>query len=129
VSPRSVRLWSIVRRWTSLVATAFLLLLCLTGLPLIFHQEIDTMAGVARDRLTACGDRMVGDPRGIGVRLTARLSLSPPDLCVAQPLSALERRVAHQGYARHACDGDRRRDIHSRRQSKKREAMTCPGGP
>jgi uncharacterized iron-regulated membrane protein len=42
-----VRLWSVVHRWTSLVATAFLLLLCLTGLPLIFHHEIDEALGYA----------------------------------------------------------------------------------
>src|ERR1700757_2376064 len=47
VKARSVRLWSIVHRWTSLVATLFLLLLCLTGLPLIFHHEIDEALGYA----------------------------------------------------------------------------------
>jgi len=47
VTARSVRLWSIVHRWTSLVATPFLLLLCLTGLPLIFHHEIDEALGYA----------------------------------------------------------------------------------
>ena len=44
---RSVRIWSIVHRWTSLVSTIFLLLLCLTGLPLIFHHEIDELLGYA----------------------------------------------------------------------------------
>jgi uncharacterized iron-regulated membrane protein len=47
VTARSVRWWSIVHRWTSLVATVFLLLLCLTGLPLIFHHEIDEGLGYA----------------------------------------------------------------------------------
>jgi uncharacterized iron-regulated membrane protein len=47
VTARTVRWWSIVHRWTSLVATAFLLLLCLTGLPLIFHHEIDEALGYA----------------------------------------------------------------------------------
>jgi uncharacterized iron-regulated membrane protein len=47
VTARTVRLWSVVHRWTSLVATAFLLLLCLTGLPLIFHHEIDEALGYA----------------------------------------------------------------------------------
>jgi uncharacterized iron-regulated membrane protein len=41
VTHRSVRLWFLVHKWTSLVCTAFLLMLCLTGLPLIFHDEID----------------------------------------------------------------------------------------
>jgi uncharacterized iron-regulated membrane protein len=47
VRARSVRIWSIVHRWTSLVSTAFLLLLCVTGLPLIFHHEIDELLGYA----------------------------------------------------------------------------------
>jgi uncharacterized iron-regulated membrane protein len=47
VKARSVRIWSIVHRWASLVSTAFLLLLCLTGLPLIFHHEIDELLGYA----------------------------------------------------------------------------------
>jgi uncharacterized iron-regulated membrane protein len=47
VKARSVRIWSIVHRWTSLVSTAFLLLLCLTGFPLIFHHEIDEVLGYA----------------------------------------------------------------------------------
>jgi uncharacterized iron-regulated membrane protein len=45
VKARSVRIWSNVHRWTSLVSTVFLLLLCLTGLPLIFHHEIDELLG------------------------------------------------------------------------------------
>lgn len=39
--PRTVRLWSILHTWSSLLSTAFLLVLCVTGLPLIFHDEID----------------------------------------------------------------------------------------
>lgn len=44
---RTVRLWSVVHTWTSLISTLFLLLLCLTGLPLIFHHEIDECLGYA----------------------------------------------------------------------------------
>ena len=44
---RTVRLWSVVHTWTSLISTLFLLLLCLTGLPLIFHHEIDELLGYA----------------------------------------------------------------------------------
>ncbi|SEA90652.1 PepSY-associated TM helix domain-containing protein [Rubrimonas cliftonensis] len=39
--PVALRRWLWVHRWSSLVCTAFLLMLCLTGLPLIFHDEID----------------------------------------------------------------------------------------
>lgn len=41
----TVRAWSVVHKWTSLVSTAFMLMLCLTGLPLIFHHEIDEALG------------------------------------------------------------------------------------
>jgi uncharacterized iron-regulated membrane protein len=41
----SVRIWFEIHKWTSLVCTLFLLLLCLTGLPLIFHEEIDHALG------------------------------------------------------------------------------------
>src|SRR5262249_27399849 len=41
LSARAVRLWYRIHKWTSLICTAFLLLLCITGLPLIFHDEID----------------------------------------------------------------------------------------
>ena len=40
-------IWSVVHTWTSLISTLFLLLLCLTGLPLIFHHEIDEPLGYA----------------------------------------------------------------------------------
>jgi uncharacterized iron-regulated membrane protein len=36
-----VRTWGRIHRWSSLACTLLLLLLCLTGLPLIFHDEID----------------------------------------------------------------------------------------
>ena len=37
----AIRRWYFVHKWTSLVSTLFLLLLCVTGLPLIFHEELD----------------------------------------------------------------------------------------
>lgn len=37
----TIRAWSWVHKWTSLVCTVFLMMLCITGLPLIFHDEID----------------------------------------------------------------------------------------
>jgi len=38
---RSFRIWASVHTWTSLISMVFLLMLCVTGLPLIFHDEID----------------------------------------------------------------------------------------
>lgn len=43
MTTRGLRRWYVVHRWTSLVCTAFLLMLCVTGLPLIFHAEIDAL--------------------------------------------------------------------------------------
>jgi uncharacterized iron-regulated membrane protein len=45
MTPRSIRVWKVTHKWTSLVCTLFLLMLCLTGLPLIFHDEIDAALG------------------------------------------------------------------------------------
>lgn len=37
----SIRRWSSIHRWSSLVCTLFLFVICVTGLPLIFADEID----------------------------------------------------------------------------------------
>lgn len=41
----SIRRWSWIHKWSSLICTLFLLMLCITGLPLIFHEEIDHLVG------------------------------------------------------------------------------------
>lgn len=45
MSTKALKAWYRVHKWTSLVCTLFLLLLCLTGLPLIFTEEIDVWTG------------------------------------------------------------------------------------
>lgn len=40
-----LRRWAWIHKWSSLVCTVFMLLLCLTGLPLIFHHEIGHLLG------------------------------------------------------------------------------------
>src|SRR5262245_45098823 len=42
---RAIRNWHSGPKWTSLVCTLFLLMLCITGLPLIFYHEIDHATG------------------------------------------------------------------------------------
>ncbi len=42
---KTIRRWSFIHTWTSLICTVFLLLLALTGLPLMFHHEIDHLLG------------------------------------------------------------------------------------
>ncbi len=41
----TIKIWAWVHKWSSLVCTVFMLLLCLTGLPLIFHHEIGHLLG------------------------------------------------------------------------------------
>lgn len=42
---RALRLWSAIHTFTSLVSIIFLLMMCLTGLPLVFHDELDELLG------------------------------------------------------------------------------------
>lgn len=42
---RTLRRWSWVHRWSSVICTLFLLMLCVTGLPLIFYHEIEHALG------------------------------------------------------------------------------------
>src|SRR5687768_26382 len=41
ISASAIRRWCWIHKWSSLVCTVFLLMLCLTGLPLVFHHEIE----------------------------------------------------------------------------------------
>ena len=45
MNSRTIKTWAWVHKWSSLVCTVFMLLLCLTGLPLIFHHEIGHLLG------------------------------------------------------------------------------------
>jgi uncharacterized iron-regulated membrane protein len=45
LSARSLKTWSWLHKWSSLVCTVFMLLLCLTGLPLIFEDQISEALG------------------------------------------------------------------------------------
>jgi uncharacterized iron-regulated membrane protein len=45
MSPANVRRWSWIHTWSSLICTVFMLMLCLTGLPLIWRHEIGHLLG------------------------------------------------------------------------------------
>ncbi|WDZ94712.1 PepSY domain-containing protein [Herbaspirillum sp. WKF16] len=66
---RRLRLWSAAHTWSSLACTAFLLLCCLTGLPLIFADEIAALqedlppAVAVPDPAAADPDRMLAQAR------------------------------------------------------------------
>ena len=49
LSAPAIRNWYWVHKWTSLICTLFLLMLCITGLPLIFYHEIDHATGNSVD--------------------------------------------------------------------------------
>ena len=66
----TIKGWFVVHKWTSLVCTLFMLLLCVTGLPLIFAHEIDHAIGrsieppaVADPSAEADLDAIVADAR------------------------------------------------------------------
>lgn len=73
----SIRVWFLIHKWTSLICTIFLLMLCITGLPLIFHDEIDRLGG---------GAQQFGLP-GVGSSSNAA-GLVPLDTMMAKALAA-----------------------------------------
>lgn len=44
ISRNTMKFWHATHKWSSLLCTVFLLMLCITGLPLIFHAEIDELS-------------------------------------------------------------------------------------
>lgn len=42
---RTIKAWFLIHKWSSIISTLFLLMLCFTGLPLIFHDEIESLSG------------------------------------------------------------------------------------
>lgn len=42
---KSLKTWSWLHKWSSLICTVFLLMLCITGIPLIFYEEINEWSG------------------------------------------------------------------------------------
>ncbi len=60
MSPTNLRRWSWIHKWSSLVCTVFMLLLCLTGLPLIYHHEIGHLLGTDVEAPSMAADT----PRG-----------------------------------------------------------------
>ncbi|SFR96851.1 PepSY-associated TM helix domain-containing protein [Sphingomonas jatrophae] len=73
----TIKAWYLVHKWTSLVCTVFLLMLCVTGLPLIFSDEIDRLSGETRQ---------FGMP-GVGSSSNAP-GLLPLDTMMARALAA-----------------------------------------
>jgi uncharacterized iron-regulated membrane protein len=45
LTAKSIRVWTWLHKWSSLICTIFMLMLCLTGLPLIFQHQINEWLG------------------------------------------------------------------------------------
>lgn len=75
----TIKMWFLVHKWTSLVSTLFLLMLCLTGLPLIFHDEIDALLGEDYEaRLVGAPSSQAGLP--LDTMLTKALGQRPDEV-------------------------------------------------
>jgi uncharacterized iron-regulated membrane protein len=79
---KAIKRWYLVHKWTSLICTLFMLLLCVTGLPLIFDDEITAltaspMASAPAGRL-ASFDTILAKARSLHPGY-AILFLSPDD--------------------------------------------------
>jgi uncharacterized iron-regulated membrane protein len=68
----AVRVWTLVHKWTSLICTAFLLMLCLTGLPLVFHDEIDHALSHDPKIAAVPGQRLLNYDQVLDIALRAR---------------------------------------------------------
>ncbi|WP_087094036.1 PepSY-associated TM helix domain-containing protein [Elizabethkingia anophelis] len=56
---KTAKRWFKWHKWTSLICTLFLLLLCITGLPLIFHEEIDEYITEHKDAVIPPGTQKI----------------------------------------------------------------------
>jgi uncharacterized iron-regulated membrane protein len=79
MSPLTLRRWAWIHKWSSLVCTLFMLLLCVTGLPLIFHHEIGHLLGteveapdMSADTPMASMDDVVATARAVHPDLMVR---------------------------------------------------------
>lgn len=86
LSARALKTWSWWHKWSSLVCTAFMLLLCLTGLPLIFHHEIDHLTGaeieappMADDSRRASLDQVLASARALYPDRIVQFASQPAD--------------------------------------------------
>ncbi len=86
MTTKSLRLWTWLHTWSSLVCTVFMLLLCLTGLPLIFHHEIGHLLGteveapaMPADAPRASFDTVLSSGQARAPGLVPTFVFQPPD--------------------------------------------------
>lgn len=78
LTARAIRTWTWLHKWSSLVCTVFMLLLCLTGLPLIFSHEIGHLLGTEME----APEMPEGTPKVSLDRLTEVAKSKHPDRIV-----------------------------------------------
>ncbi|MDY0746811.1 TonB-dependent receptor [Paucibacter sp. R3-3] len=107
LSQGALKTWSWLHKWSSLVCTVFMLLLCLTGLPLIFHHEIDHALGEEIEAPAINGGAAfqlapyVSRQKEIGVKYDAgRIGFDAALFTTNKPRPVQSTTVA-QGYDRH----------------------------
>ena len=71
----TIKAWFVIHKWTSLVCTLFLLLLCLTGLPLVFAEEIAHLS--EPEVATTVAD---ATPRDLDAQVRTALATYPGDV-------------------------------------------------
>ena len=76
-----LRRWQWIHKWSSLISMLFLLMLCITGLPLIFAHEIDEMTIAVEPSPHAYGERASVD--GMIRRALERHAEAVPQFLVA----------------------------------------------
>ena len=77
----TVRFWVQLHKWSSLVCTLFLLMLCITGLPLIFHEEIDALGGDPAATITGiAASRDAPELRSLDSMLAKALAARPGEV-------------------------------------------------
>ena len=67
-----LRFWTELHSWSSLICTLFLLLLCVTGLPLVFHDEIDAWLGATVKAPTMAADTPIAPLANVVASAEAR---------------------------------------------------------
>jgi len=72
----TIKGWYLVHKWTSLICTLFLLLLCVTGLPLIFWEEIDHATSGVEAAPPAAGAK----PANLDTLMARALAQNPGDV-------------------------------------------------
>lgn len=86
MTPKSLRVWAWLHTWSSLVCTVFMLMLCLTGLPLIFHHEIGHLLGteieapaMPADTPKASMDKVLASGQSRAAGLVPTFAVQEPD--------------------------------------------------